>query len=143
MGAAIWGLFQGRVLELLLWFIPVETTHFGVGFGRVEMSHWIKCHTFKEDSGSMEGWRGNHDLTSSAGRGRLLGSALKGSGKQNVDAAVCQRAQNWLFSDELPLFQQKKAEVPPPSTNPFLEDETGAETDEIVMEKSDTDKVSL
>nr|XP_030143688.3 vacuolar protein sorting-associated protein 53 homolog isoform X1 [Taeniopygia guttata] len=35
---------------------------------------------------------------------------------------------------------QKKPEVPPPSTNPFLEDETGAETDEIVMEKSDTDK---
>ncbi|NWZ09771.1 VPS53 protein, partial [Agelaius phoeniceus] len=34
----------------------------------------------------------------------------------------------------------KKPEVPPPSTNPFLEDETGAETDEIVMEKSDTDK---
>lgn len=73
----------------------------------------------------------------------MLGSALKGSGKQNVDAAVCQRAQTWLFSDELPLFQQKKPEVPPPSTNPFLEDETGAETDEIVMEKSDTDKVSL
>ncbi|XP_030087196.1 vacuolar protein sorting-associated protein 53 homolog isoform X1 [Serinus canaria] len=35
---------------------------------------------------------------------------------------------------------QKKPEVPPPSTNPFLEDETGPETDEIVMEKSDTDK---
>ncbi|NWV23843.1 VPS53 protein, partial [Origma solitaria] len=34
----------------------------------------------------------------------------------------------------------KKTEVPPPSTNPFLEDETGAETDEIVIEKSDTDK---
>ncbi|NWZ00382.1 VPS53 protein, partial [Loxia curvirostra] len=34
----------------------------------------------------------------------------------------------------------KKPEVPPPSTNPFLEDETGPETDEIVMEKSDTDK---
>ncbi|NWH94297.1 VPS53 protein, partial [Aegithalos caudatus] len=34
----------------------------------------------------------------------------------------------------------KKPEVPPPSTNPFLEDETGAEADEIVMEKSDTDK---
>lgn len=73
----------------------------------------------------------------------MLGSALKGSGNQNVDVAVCQRAQNWLFSKELPLFQQKKPEVPPPSTNPFLEDETGAETDEIVMEKSDTDKVSL
>lgn len=37
VGAAIWGLLQGRVLELLLWFIPAETTHFGVGFGRVEM----------------------------------------------------------------------------------------------------------
>ncbi|NWY27956.1 VPS53 protein, partial [Pheucticus melanocephalus] len=71
---------------------------------------------------------------------RLLGSALKGSGEQNVDSALCQRAQKWLFSEELPLFQQKKPEVPPPSTNPFLEDETGAETDEIVMEKSDTDK---
>ncbi|NXY84238.1 VPS53 protein, partial [Alcedo cyanopectus] len=34
----------------------------------------------------------------------------------------------------------KKPEVPLPSTNPFLEDETGTETDEIVMEKSDTDK---
>uniref|UniRef100_A0A803W144 Vacuolar protein sorting-associated protein 53 homolog n=1 Tax=Ficedula albicollis TaxID=59894 RepID=A0A803W144_FICAL len=34
----------------------------------------------------------------------------------------------------------KKPEVPPPSTNPFLEDETVAEADEIVMEKSDTDK---
>uniref|UniRef100_A0A8D2NCB5 Vacuolar protein sorting-associated protein 53 homolog n=1 Tax=Zonotrichia albicollis TaxID=44394 RepID=A0A8D2NCB5_ZONAL len=34
----------------------------------------------------------------------------------------------------------KKPEVPPPSTNPFLEDETGPETDEIVMEKGDTDK---
>ncbi|XP_063258851.1 vacuolar protein sorting-associated protein 53 homolog isoform X2 [Prinia subflava] len=33
-----------------------------------------------------------------------------------------------------------KPEVPPPSTNPFLEDETGPEADEIVMEKSDTDK---
>lgn len=54
-----------------------------------------------------------------------------------------QRAQNCLFSKEFPLFQQKKPEVPPPSTNPFLEDETGAETDEIVIEKSDTDKVSL
>lgn len=77
------------------------------------------------------------------GEGKLLGSASKGSGKQKMDAAVCQRAQNWLFSKELPLFQQKKPEVPPPSTNPFLEDETGAETDEIVIEKSDTDKVSL
>lgn len=44
---------------------------------------------------------------------------------------------------EIPLFLQKKPEVPPPSTNPFLEDEAGGETDEIVMEKSDTDKVSL
>uniref|UniRef100_A0A8C3L2N1 Vacuolar protein sorting-associated protein 53 homolog n=1 Tax=Chrysolophus pictus TaxID=9089 RepID=A0A8C3L2N1_CHRPC len=34
----------------------------------------------------------------------------------------------------------KKPEAPPPSTNPFLEDETGTETDEIVIEKSDTDK---
>ncbi|XP_064021917.1 vacuolar protein sorting-associated protein 53 homolog isoform X3 [Pogoniulus pusillus] len=34
----------------------------------------------------------------------------------------------------------KKPEVPLPSTNPFLEDETGTETDEIVIEKSDTDK---
>uniref|UniRef100_A0A672UU67 Vacuolar protein sorting-associated protein 53 homolog n=1 Tax=Strigops habroptila TaxID=2489341 RepID=A0A672UU67_STRHB len=34
----------------------------------------------------------------------------------------------------------KKPEVPPPSTNPFLEDETGTETDEIVIEKSDMDK---
>ncbi|XP_075024608.1 vacuolar protein sorting-associated protein 53 homolog isoform X4 [Calonectris borealis] len=34
----------------------------------------------------------------------------------------------------------KKPEVPPPSTNPFLEDESGTETDEIVIEKSDTDK---
>ncbi|XP_061219586.1 vacuolar protein sorting-associated protein 53 homolog isoform X3 [Neopsephotus bourkii] len=34
----------------------------------------------------------------------------------------------------------KKPEVPPPSTNPFLEDEAGTETDEIVIEKSDTDK---
>uniref|UniRef100_A0A8B9QEV2 VPS53 subunit of GARP complex n=1 Tax=Apteryx owenii TaxID=8824 RepID=A0A8B9QEV2_APTOW len=34
----------------------------------------------------------------------------------------------------------KKTEVPPPSTNPFLEDETGTETDEIVIEKSDTDR---
>lgn len=58
-------------------------------------------------------------------------------------AAVCQRGQNSLFSKELPLCQQKKPEVPPPSTNPFLEDETGTETDEIVIEKSDTDKVSL
>lgn len=40
-------------------------------------------------------------------------------------------------------FQQKKPEVPIPSTNPFLEDETGTEADEIVIEKSDTDKVSL
>lgn len=103
-----------------------------------KMSH------FKEDSDIMKGWRGSQDLITSAGRRlKLLGSALKGSGKQNVDAAMCQRAQNWLFSEDLPLFQQKKPEVPPPSTNPFLEDETGAETDEIVMEKSDTDKVSL
>uniref|UniRef100_A0A8C2U0G0 VPS53 subunit of GARP complex n=1 Tax=Coturnix japonica TaxID=93934 RepID=A0A8C2U0G0_COTJA len=36
--------------------------------------------------------------------------------------------------------RQKKPEAPPPSTNPFLEDETGTETDEIVIEKSDTDK---
>ncbi|OXB64913.1 hypothetical protein ASZ78_009794, partial [Callipepla squamata] len=35
----------------------------------------------------------------------------------------------------------KKPEAPPPSTNPFLEDEAGTETDEIVIEKSDTDKV--
>lgn len=77
MGAAIWGLFQGRVLELLLWFIPVETTHFGVGFGRVEMSHWIKCHTLKEDSGSMEGWRGSQDLTSSAGRRQIAGQCFE------------------------------------------------------------------
>uniref|UniRef100_A0A674H9U8 Vacuolar protein sorting-associated protein 53 homolog n=1 Tax=Taeniopygia guttata TaxID=59729 RepID=A0A674H9U8_TAEGU len=34
----------------------------------------------------------------------------------------------------------KKPEVPPPSTNPFLEDETGAETDEIVMEKKLIDR---
>uniref|UniRef100_A0A8C0FYI3 VPS53 subunit of GARP complex n=1 Tax=Bubo bubo TaxID=30461 RepID=A0A8C0FYI3_BUBBB len=34
----------------------------------------------------------------------------------------------------------KKPEVPLPSTNPFLEDEAGTETDEIVIEKSDTDK---
>ncbi|KFQ26666.1 Vacuolar protein sorting-associated protein 53, partial [Mesitornis unicolor] len=34
----------------------------------------------------------------------------------------------------------KKPEVPPPSTNPFLEDETGTETDEIMIEKSDMDK---
>ncbi|XP_009875400.1 PREDICTED: vacuolar protein sorting-associated protein 53 homolog, partial [Apaloderma vittatum] len=34
----------------------------------------------------------------------------------------------------------KKPEVPLPSTNPFLEDESGTETDEIVIEKSDTDK---
>ncbi|XP_062479443.1 vacuolar protein sorting-associated protein 53 homolog isoform X2 [Pezoporus occidentalis] len=34
----------------------------------------------------------------------------------------------------------KKPEVPLPSTNPFLEDETGTETDEIVIEKSDMDK---
>ncbi|NXN99220.1 VPS53 protein, partial [Rhinopomastus cyanomelas] len=34
----------------------------------------------------------------------------------------------------------KKPEVPLPSTNPFLEDETGAETDEIVIEKTDQDK---
>ncbi|KAM4647996.1 vacuolar protein sorting-associated protein 53 homolog isoform 4-T5 [Amazona ochrocephala] len=34
----------------------------------------------------------------------------------------------------------KKPEVPAPSTNPFLEDETGTETDEIVIEKSDMDK---
>uniref|UniRef100_A0A8C8BNQ8 Vacuolar protein sorting-associated protein 53 homolog n=1 Tax=Otus sunia TaxID=257818 RepID=A0A8C8BNQ8_9STRI len=34
----------------------------------------------------------------------------------------------------------KKAEVPLPTTNPFLEDEAGTETDEIVIEKSDTDK---
>uniref|UniRef100_A0A8B9C1W8 VPS53 subunit of GARP complex n=1 Tax=Anser brachyrhynchus TaxID=132585 RepID=A0A8B9C1W8_9AVES len=34
----------------------------------------------------------------------------------------------------------KKPEVPPPSTNPFLEDEAGTETDEIVIEKSDAEK---
>uniref|UniRef100_A0A663ME35 Vacuolar protein sorting-associated protein 53 homolog n=1 Tax=Athene cunicularia TaxID=194338 RepID=A0A663ME35_ATHCN len=34
----------------------------------------------------------------------------------------------------------KKPEVALPSTNPFLEDEAGTETDEIVIEKSDTDK---
>ncbi|KFQ28609.1 Vacuolar protein sorting-associated protein 53, partial [Merops nubicus] len=34
----------------------------------------------------------------------------------------------------------KKPEVPLPSTNPFLEDETGTETDEMVIEKTDTDK---
>lgn len=40
-------------------------------------------------------------------------------------------------------FTQKKPEVPPPSTNPFLEDEAGTETDEIVIEKSDAEKVSF
>ncbi|XP_073171676.1 vacuolar protein sorting-associated protein 53 homolog isoform X2 [Lepidochelys kempii] len=34
----------------------------------------------------------------------------------------------------------KKAELPPPSTNPFLEDETGTETDETVIEKGDIDR---
>uniref|UniRef100_A0A8B9TPF7 Vacuolar protein sorting-associated protein 53 homolog n=1 Tax=Anas platyrhynchos TaxID=8839 RepID=A0A8B9TPF7_ANAPL len=34
----------------------------------------------------------------------------------------------------------KKPDVPPPSTNPFLEDEAGTETDEIVIEKSDAEK---
>ncbi|XP_068010866.1 vacuolar protein sorting-associated protein 53 homolog [Melanerpes formicivorus] len=34
----------------------------------------------------------------------------------------------------------KKPEVALPSTNPFLEDETGTETDEIVIEKSDMEK---
>lgn len=56
------------------------------------------------------------------------------------------RRQSRLFSKELHFLVcslQKKPEAPPPSTNPFLEDETGTETDEIVIEKSDTDKVSL
>ncbi|XP_074869640.1 vacuolar protein sorting-associated protein 53 homolog isoform X4 [Carettochelys insculpta] len=34
----------------------------------------------------------------------------------------------------------KKAELPAPSTNPFLEDETGTEADETVIERSDIDR---
>lgn len=82
-------------------------------------------------------------VTSVLGEDKMLCSALKGLIKQTMDAAVCQRGQNRLFSKKLPLFEQKKPEVPPPSTNPFLEDETGTETDEIVIEKTDMDKVSL
>lgn len=41
--------------------------------------------------------------------GKLLYSALKGLVKQNMEAAVCQRGQNRLFSKELPLFLTEEA----------------------------------
>lgn len=66
--------------------IPVETTHFGVGFGRVEMSHCSKW-PFREDSGSVGANRaGAEDAGVEREPGKLLASALEGSGKQNVDA---------------------------------------------------------
>lgn len=40
---------------------------------------------------------------------KLLYSALKGLVKQNMEAAVCQRGQNRLFSKELPLFLTEEA----------------------------------
>lgn len=41
------------------------------------------------------------------------------------------------------MSQQKKLESPPPSTNPFLEDESTPEMEELAMEKGDLDQVSL
>lgn len=39
-GSSSLGFIVGQ--RLLLWVIPVETTHFGVGFRRVELSDWTK-----------------------------------------------------------------------------------------------------
>lgn len=55
--------------RLLLWVIPVETTHFGVGFRRVELSDWTKWGW---------GWGGSQDLITSAGRRQIAGQCFEG-----------------------------------------------------------------
>ncbi|XP_054857331.1 vacuolar protein sorting-associated protein 53 homolog [Eublepharis macularius] len=54
----------------------------------------------------------------------------------NFEGLLAKRFSGSTLSDVV----AKKAEPPPPSTNPFLEDETTPETEEAAMEKGDVDK---
>nr|XP_034995395.1 vacuolar protein sorting-associated protein 53 homolog isoform X2 [Zootoca vivipara] len=54
----------------------------------------------------------------------------------NFEGLLAKRFSGCTLSDAVP----KKAEPPPPNTNPFLEDETVLESDEATLEKVDIDR---
>uniref|UniRef100_A0A5F8GM91 Vacuolar protein sorting-associated protein 53 homolog n=1 Tax=Monodelphis domestica TaxID=13616 RepID=A0A5F8GM91_MONDO len=54
----------------------------------------------------------------------------------NFEGLLAKRFSGCTLSDGAP----KKVEVPPPSTNPFLEDEPGPEMEELTMDKGDLDQ---
>ncbi|XP_060124518.1 vacuolar protein sorting-associated protein 53 homolog isoform X2 [Zootoca vivipara] len=54
----------------------------------------------------------------------------------NFEGLLAKRFSGCTLSDTVP----KKAEPPPPNTNPFLEDETVLESDEATLEKADIDR---
>ncbi|XP_068945808.1 vacuolar protein sorting-associated protein 53 homolog isoform X2 [Petaurus breviceps papuanus] len=54
----------------------------------------------------------------------------------NFEGLLAKRFSGCTLTDGAP----KKIEVPPPSTNPFLEDEPGPEMEELTMDKGDLDQ---
>ncbi|XP_074045259.1 vacuolar protein sorting-associated protein 53 homolog isoform X2 [Macrotis lagotis] len=54
----------------------------------------------------------------------------------NFEGLLAKRFSGSTLTDGAP----KKIEVPPPSTNPFLDDETGPEMEELTMDKGDLDQ---